>query len=58
MDVKLTWGSPASSVTLCHPGRRKKRLQEKDLVDRLQKYEMRLSENSIKFESIATEVCG
>lgn len=38
------------------PRRRKKRLQEKDLVDRLKKYEVLLSENNIEFESIATEL--
>lgn len=40
------------------PRRRKKRLQEKDLVDRLRKYEALLSENNIKFESIAAELPG
>lgn len=41
------------------PRRRKKRLQEKDLVDRLRKYEVLLSENNIKFESIAADLpCG
>ena len=40
------------------PRRRKKRLQEKDLVERLKKYETMLSENNIKFESIAAELPG
>lgn len=40
------------------PRRRKKRLQEKDLVDRLRKYEVLLSENNIKFESIAADLPG
>lgn len=41
------------------PRRRKKRLQEKDLVDRLRKYEVLLSDNNIKFESIAADLpCG
>lgn len=40
------------------PRRRKKRLQEKDLVDRLRKYEVLLSENNIKFESIGEELSG
>ena len=40
------------------PRRRKKRLQEKDLVERLRKYEALLSENNIKFESIAADLPG
>jgi len=38
------------------PRRRKKRLQEKDLIERLKKYEGLLSENNIKFESIHPEL--
>jgi len=38
------------------PRRRKKRLQEKDLIDRLKKYETLLSENGVKFESIQAEL--
>lgn len=34
------------------PRRRKKRLQERDLIERLKKYETLLSENGVKFESI------
>ncbi|MBE3043517.1 Zn(II)2Cys6 transcription factor [Candidatus Bathyarchaeota archaeon] len=40
------------------PRRRKKRLQERDLVERLRKYEGLLSENNITFESIAAELPG
>lgn len=38
------------------PRRRKKRLQERDLVDRLKKYESLLSENGVKFEPIGQEL--
>lgn len=38
------------------PRRRKKRLQEKDLIDRLKKYEGLLSENGVKFEPIGQEL--
>ncbi|PKS08817.1 hypothetical protein jhhlp_003426 [Lomentospora prolificans] len=38
------------------PRRRKKRLQEKDLIERLRKYENLLSENNIRFESISSEL--
>lgn len=34
------------------PRRRKRRLQEKDLVDRLKKYESLLRDNGVKFDSI------
>lgn len=40
------------------PRRRKKRLQEKDLIERLWKYEALLTENDIDFESITAEVPG
>nr|XP_036583300.1 C6 transcription factor [Colletotrichum truncatum]KAF6792276.1 C6 transcription factor [Colletotrichum truncatum] len=38
------------------PRRRKKRLQERDLVDRLKKYEVLLAENGVKFDPIATDL--
>ncbi|KAK0379103.1 fungal specific transcription factor domain-containing protein [Colletotrichum limetticola] len=38
------------------PRRRKKRLQERDLVDRLKKYESLLAENGVKFDPIAAEL--
>jgi hypothetical protein len=38
------------------PRRRKKRLQERDLVDRLKKYESLLTEHGVKFESIGQEL--
>jgi hypothetical protein len=38
------------------PRRRKKRLQEKDLVDRLKKYESLLTENGVKFDSIGHDL--
>jgi hypothetical protein len=38
------------------PRRRKKRLQEKDLVDRLRKYEALLSENGVKFDAIGHDL--
>ena len=38
------------------PRRRKKRLQEKDLVDRLKKYEALLTENGVKFEAIGPDL--
>jgi hypothetical protein len=38
------------------PRRRKKRLQERDLIDRLKKYESLLSENGVKFEPIGSEL--
>ncbi|OLN97581.1 putative transcriptional regulatory protein C139.03-like protein 1 [Colletotrichum chlorophyti] len=38
------------------PRRRKKRLQERDLVDRLKKYEALLAENGVKFDSIAADL--
>lgn len=34
------------------PRRRKKRLQEKDLLDRLRKYEALLAQNGVKFDAI------
>lgn len=34
------------------PRRRKKRLQEKDLLERLRKYETLLAQNGIKFDAI------
>jgi hypothetical protein len=34
------------------PRRRKKRLQEKDLLDRLRKYETLLAQNGVKFDAI------
>ncbi|KAG5984601.1 hypothetical protein E4U55_004043 [Claviceps digitariae] len=37
------------------PRRRKKRLQEKDLVDRLRKYEALLTENGIKYDAIGLD---
>lgn len=38
------------------PRRRKKRMQEKDLVDRLRKYEALLAENGVKFDAIGHEL--
>ncbi|KAK1969882.1 fungal-specific transcription factor domain-containing protein [Colletotrichum sublineola] len=38
------------------PRRRKKRLQERDLVDRLKKYENLLAENGVKFDPIAVDL--
>ncbi|KAK2044147.1 fungal-specific transcription factor domain-containing protein [Colletotrichum somersetense] len=38
------------------PRRRKKRLQERDLVDRLKKYESLLAENGVKFDPIAADL--
>ncbi|KAK6224730.1 fungal specific transcription factor [Colletotrichum tabaci] len=38
------------------PRRRKKRLQERDLVDRLKKYENLLAENGVKFDPIAANI--
>ncbi|EFQ33167.1 fungal specific transcription factor domain-containing protein [Colletotrichum graminicola] len=38
------------------PRRRKKRLQERDLVDRLKKYENLLAENGVKFDPIAADL--
>lgn len=38
------------------PRRRKKRLQEKDLIDRLKKYESLLTENGVKFDSIGHDL--
>jgi hypothetical protein len=38
------------------PRRRKKRLQEKDLIDRLRKYESLLTENGVKFDSIGHDL--
>ena len=38
------------------PRRRKKRLQEKDLVERLKKYEALLTENGVKFEAIGPDL--
>ncbi|WYZ46430.1 hypothetical protein EsH8_IX_000655 [Colletotrichum jinshuiense] len=38
------------------PRRRKKRLQERDLVDRLKKYETLLAENGVKFDPIAADL--
>jgi hypothetical protein len=38
------------------PRRRKKRLQERDLIERLKKYESLLAENGVKFESIGQEL--
>ncbi|KAL3303552.1 fungal specific transcription factor domain-containing protein [Colletotrichum asianum] len=38
------------------PRRRKKRLQERDLVDRLKKYELLLAENGVKFDPIAADL--
>lgn len=38
------------------PRRRKKRLQEKDLIDRLKKYESLLSENGVKFDAIGQDL--
>lgn len=38
------------------PRRRKKRLQEKDLIERLKKYESLLSENGVNFEPIGPEL--
>lgn len=40
------------------PRRRKKRLQEKDLIDRLKKYESLLSQHGVKFESIGQDLKG
>ncbi|KAI0874463.1 fungal-specific transcription factor domain-containing protein [Hypoxylon argillaceum] len=38
------------------PRRRKKRIPERDLVDRLRKYEALLSQNGIEFESLGTDI--
>jgi len=38
------------------PRRRKKRLQEKDLIDRLKKYETLLSEHGVKFDAIGQDL--
>jgi hypothetical protein len=38
------------------PRRRKKRLQERDLIDRLKKYESLLSEHGVKFDSIGQDL--
>lgn len=38
------------------PRRRKKRLQEKDLIERLRRYESLLAENGVKFEAIGHDV--
>jgi hypothetical protein len=38
------------------PRRRKKRLQEKDLIDRLKKYESLLSEHGVKFDAIGQDL--
>ena len=40
------------------PRRRKKRLHEKDLVDRLKKYEELLKENGVKFDSLDKDFRG
>lgn len=40
------------------PRRRKKRLQEKDLLDRLRKYESLLSQHGVKFDAIDPEGNG
>ncbi|GKT45535.1 aurofusarin cluster transcription factor aurR2 [Colletotrichum spaethianum] len=60
--MKLTRGT---SCVLCqqrkvrcdkNKPRRKKRLQERDLVDRLKKYENLLAENGVKFDPIAADL--
>lgn len=38
------------------PRRRKKRLQEKDLIERLRKYETLLTDNGVKFDSIGPDL--
>ena len=38
------------------PRRRKKRLQERDLIERLKKYEGLLSENGVQFEPIGQDL--
>jgi hypothetical protein len=38
------------------PRRRKKRLQERDLIDRLRRYEALLTENGINFDAIGHEL--
>lgn len=38
------------------PRRRKRRIPERDLVDRLRKYESLLSQNGIEFESLGPDV--
>jgi hypothetical protein len=38
------------------PRRRKKRLQEKDLIERLRKYESMLTEHGVSFDSIAADL--
>ena len=38
------------------PRRRKKRLQEKDLIERLKKYETLLTENGVSFDSIGQDL--
>lgn len=40
------------------PRRRKKRLQERDLIERLKKYEDLLRDNNVKFESIDFDARG
>ena len=40
------------------PRRRKKRLQEKDLIERLKKYELLLSEHGVKFDAITQDLRG
>lgn len=40
------------------PRRRKKRLQERDLIDRLKKYEDLLRDNNVKFDGIDFDVRG
>ena len=40
------------------PRRRKKRLQEKDLIERLKKYEILLSEHGVKFDAITPDLRG
>src|SRR6478735_7871279 len=38
------------------PRRRKKRLQEKDLIERLKKYEVLLNEHGVKFDAIGQDL--
>lgn len=40
------------------PRRRRKKLQEKDLIERLRKYESLLAQNGVKFDAIDSEYRG
>ncbi|KJZ77967.1 hypothetical protein HIM_02604 [Hirsutella minnesotensis 3608] len=49
-------GAECKVVPPAPPRRRKKRLQEKDLIERLKKYETLLSENGVKFDAIGPDL--